>query len=273
MLAGLLAYVGVAYGVETALSLDTPISLGPVTALLLAGIPALLWLGYFYTQDRLEPEPKAYVLGSFVAGAFVAAPAASFLVGLATPAESSLGFSALAAERWIAAILIVGIAQEACKYVVVRYSLYLSPEFDEPIDGVIYMSAAGIGFATFESYHYLQGIGGQIYLSSGAAQCVVTTLAHASFAGIMGFAMGRAKFAGGPGIGRQMILIAGLLAAMLLNGTFQVIMDALSVQGLAASPWRRVFFSFGFAAGVFLLTSILMRRLLLISPHRPELKS
>jgi hypothetical protein len=46
-----------------------------------------------------------------------------------------------------------------------------------------------------------------------------------------------------------------------------MIMDALSVQGLDTSPWRRVFFSFGFAAGVFVVTSVLMRQLLSVSPH------
>jgi RsiW-degrading membrane proteinase PrsW (M82 family) len=172
-------------------------------------------------------------------------------------------------ERWIAAIAIFGMAQEGAKYLVVRYSLYLSPEFDEPVDGIIYMSAAGIGVATYQSFHFLRHGDAQIYLSAGAAQCVVTVLAHASFAGILGYALGRAKFAPGAGHHRSLIIAAGLLAAAILNGAFQVIMDALSVQGLSAAPWRRVFFSFGFAAGVFLITSILMRQLVAISPHAP----
>src|SRR5574341_777396 len=33
--------------------------------LVLAIVPAILWLNFFYRQDRLEPEPHHYVLGVF----------------------------------------------------------------------------------------------------------------------------------------------------------------------------------------------------------------
>lgn len=268
MLAGLVAYILIAFGLERAFTPDAAVVLGPVSALLMACVPAMLWLGYFYSQDRIEPEPRAYVLGCYVIGGFVAAPCASFLVGLATGPEShGLGMNALSLDRWIFAIAVVGLAQEASKYITVRYTMYVSPEFDEPLDGIIYMSAAGIGFATYESLQYLLGSGGEIFLSAAAAQCVVTTLAHASFAGVMGFAMGRAKFHGSSAPRRSLTLLIGLAAAAVLNGGFQMIMDALNVQGLDTPPWERVLSSFGFAAGVFIITSILMRRLLAISPH------
>lgn len=269
MLGGLLAFVGLAAGIETLFSLDTPVHLGPVTSLLIASIPALLWLSFFYFQDRYEQEPTGHIAGSYIAGALVAGPCAGFIIELASPAFSPIvSFSVLAPQRWVYAIAIVGIAQEVSKYIVVRYSLYLSPEFDEPIDGIVYMSAAGIGFASYSNYHFLQSMGGDIYLSAGAARVVVTTLAHASFAAVTGFALGYAKFSVRKHPRRRVTLLAGLLVAALLNGCFQMIMDALSVQGLATSPWRRVFFSFGFAAGIFLLVAILMRRLL-VAPRSP----
>ncbi len=269
-----MAYILIALGLEHALTPDAPVVLGPVAALLMAGIPAMLWLGYFYSQDRIEPEPRAYVMGSYLLGGFVAAPCAGFLVALtAGPLPQGMGMNALSADRWIVAIAIVGLAQEASKYVTVRYTMYVSPEFDEPLDGIIYMSAAGIGFATYQSMHYLLGSGGEIYLSAAAAQCVVTTLAHASFAGVMGFAMGQAKFSPSASRNRSVTLLLGLAAAALLNGCFQMIMDALNVQGLNTSPWNRVLSSFGFAAGVFVVISMLMRRLLAISPHRKEEES
>jgi len=244
-----------------------------MSALLFAGMPALLWLGYFYSQDRLEPEPKHYVLGAFILGAFVAGPAADFLIHIATgPAPSGLRLDAISLERWIRALAIIGIAQEGSKYIAIRYTLYLSPEFDEPLDGIIYMSATGIGFASYLTYHSLLADGGEIFLSAGAAQAVVTTLAHASFAGILGYAMGHAKFAGHGHIGRSMRLAIGLVAAAICSGCFRVIMDALSADGLSHSPWRRVAFSFGFAAAVFMLTSMFMRHLLSISPHRESAK-
>jgi RsiW-degrading membrane proteinase PrsW (M82 family) len=271
MLAGLVAYILIAFGLERALTPGAPVVLSPAAALLMASVPAMLWLGYFYSQDRIEPEPRAYVMGCYLLGGFVAAPCAGFLVGLAAgPSVQGLGMNTLSVDRWIYAIAVVGLAQEASKYITVRYTMYVSPEFDEPLDGIIYMSAAGIGFATYESLEYLLGSGGEIYLSAAAAQCVVTTLAHASFAGVMGFAMGRAKFRPSSAPRKSVTLLVGLVAAAALNGCFQMIMDALNVQGLDISPWKRVGSIFGFAAGVFIITSILMRRLLAISPHRPQ---
>src|SRR5688500_3097835 len=39
--------------------------------LLLTIVPALLWLGLFYAQDRLEPEPHHYVVGLLILGALL----------------------------------------------------------------------------------------------------------------------------------------------------------------------------------------------------------
>ncbi len=269
MLVGLMAYIAIAVGLERMLNLQGPVTLSPISALALSCIPAFLWLGYFHSQDRLEPEPKAYVFGSFLLGAFVAAPCAGFLVDLtAQSASFHLSFDALSVERWVFAIAIVGLSQELCKYLVVRYSLYVSKEFDEPLDGIIYMSASGIGFAVYESYHFLLSSDGSIYLSAGATQTVVTTLAHASFAGVVGFALGHAKFI--QSSRRSALLITGIVAAGVLNGGFHMILDGLSTHGLTPSPWRRVLFSLAFAAVVFLLISFLMRKLLAISPHHPK---
>ena len=61
--------------VEVILS-STPLVLdqnGLVLAgVVLAIIPALLWLTFFYAQDRLEPEPKGYVGGVFLLGGLLA---------------------------------------------------------------------------------------------------------------------------------------------------------------------------------------------------------
>lgn len=43
-----------------------------VVGVILALIPALIWLAFFYLQDVREPEPKQLVLGVFVLGALVA---------------------------------------------------------------------------------------------------------------------------------------------------------------------------------------------------------
>lgn len=269
---GLLGFVAAAYVVERSLSLDQAVRLSPLTALVVAAVPALLWLVYFYLQDRLEPEPKHYVIGVYLLGAFVAAPLSEFIIAqVAPPAPfAAQSIESFGADRLVRVFLVIGIAQELCKYVVVRYTVYLSPEFDEPLDGIIYMTAAGIGFATWKNYHYFQGLDGNVFLTIGAATAVKSTLAHACFAGVLGYFLGRAKFSAASPLSRSASLFAGLLIATLLNGQFALIQDVVTSNGIEVEPWRGVAYAGGFAALVFFATSILMRRLLAISPFRED---
>src|SRR5688500_5998860 len=107
--------------VERAAGIQGAISLGPPLALGLAAVPAALWLGFFYLQDRHEPEPKDFVIGIFVLGALVAAPVSDFLLRQVAPGQplAARGLSPFTAERILHATLVLGLAQELCKYVIV----------------------------------------------------------------------------------------------------------------------------------------------------------
>nr|MBA3454840.1 PrsW family intramembrane metalloprotease [Deltaproteobacteria bacterium] len=141
LIAGLVGFVLIAWLIELVAGVDRAIHLGPLIAGLVAGIPALFWLGFFYLMDRHEPEPKQLVVGVCVLGALIAAPFADFLQFQAVPPVSLQMHSIepLAIDRILYAVLIAGLAQEMCKYAVVRYTIYQSREFDEPMDGIVYM--------------------------------------------------------------------------------------------------------------------------------------
>jgi protease PrsW len=273
LIVGLLAFVGLAWAAERALGLDRALRLGawgPLPSLLLSTIPALLWLGYFYLQDRHEPEPKLYVFGIFLLGAFVAVPLSELFQHL-VPVESSQVWSGtrLTPSRVLLAITPAGIAQELAKYVVVRYSVYLSDEFDEPMDGIIYMTAAGIGFAAAQNYAWLQGLDQTVFLGTAAMNCVITTLAHGCIAGVVGYALGVARFT--PSAARRGgLLVVGLLVAAVLNGLFSLLEVAVEAVGLRVAPWRGLAFAAGFAACVFAATFLLMRRHLQVVPAQVE---
>jgi RsiW-degrading membrane proteinase PrsW (M82 family) len=272
LIAGLVGFVFVAWLIELVAGLRGPVNLGPVLALVVAGVPALLWLAFFYLMDRHEPEPKGLVLGVTVLGTLIAAPLADFVLHHVAPtvALAQSGISPLAFDRILHAVFIVGLSQEMCKYAVVRYSIYLSPEFDEPMDGVVYMMACGTGFAIWVNYHRLSDLGYQVYLSTGAAQTVVTTLAHASFAGALGYVMGRAKFSRRSPPVRGVLLMVGLLGAALLNGQFAVIENWVSQADQTSHAWRGVGYAALVAGVVFTALWALSQRLLAISPFRPE---
>jgi RsiW-degrading membrane proteinase PrsW (M82 family) len=190
---GLVTFVGLVYLLDLLLHpalTGTPLILAGV---LLALVPAFLWMVFFYLQDRIEPEPKSYILGVFLLGALLASA-----VGI--PVVEDL----FHVSKWIytdtattllGSILVVGFIQEFLKYAAVRYSVYSSAEFDEATDGVIYATAAGLGYATVLNLQFVIANGG-VALGSSVIRMVVVALAQASFAGITGYFRARARFCG-----------------------------------------------------------------------------
>lgn len=224
-----------------------------MTGVLLALIPAVLWLAIFYLQDRLEPEPKTYVLGVFVLGALLARAVGQPLIDRFFRVSEWAGDS-----FWLklaAGVLIVGIIQEFLKYAAVRYSIFGSEEFDERIDGIIYGAAAGLGYATMLNIDYVIGNGG-VELGIGVMRVVVAALAHASFAGVSGYFLGRAKFENmGP-----LWLPGGLLLAALLNGVVTLALGAISRSGLQVTPVNGLVLAALVAAITFGLLFTVIRR-------------
>jgi protease PrsW len=253
LLVGLLLYVGAARAIE-ALWLPTAEPVGWPGALALVLVPALLWLAYFYLLDRYEPEPTHYVLSAFLLGALVAAPLAHWMIRDLF-ALDRWGLTPFSTTHVAASFLVVGTTQELMKYLVVRYTVYLSDEFDEPADGIVYSTAAGIGFATRLNFGYVSS---GVLLTTGAINVTITTLAHACFAGAAGYALGRAKFAARGG---QRTLAVGLLAAIALNGAFTLLQELVLSAG-QLRPWRGLALSGTFAALVFGVVSLLMHRAL-----------
>jgi RsiW-degrading membrane proteinase PrsW (M82 family) len=239
---------------------------GPVlegTALVLAGIvlaavPALLWLVFFYLQDLLEPEPKGYVLGVFVVGALLASAVGIPVLRNLFRVQDWLGNSFLI--NILGSILVVGFVQEFLKYASVRYTVYLLPEFDERMDGILYGTAAGLGYATMLNVHYVVDSGGA-NLQMAVIRIVVTALAQASFSGITGYFLGRAKFDDEP----SWWLASGLTIAAVLNGLFQVLLGGLTrtkavLTGDMATPWYSLVLAAVVAAITLAVLLYLMRR-------------
>ena len=199
--------------------------------LLMSLAPAALWLGFFYRMDQLEPEPKQKVIGVFVLGALVTAAVALPLLDGFFAIDTWLYNSF--ASQLVGGILLVGFVEEAVIYLVVRYGIYADPEFDERVDGVIYAIAAGLGMATVLNFNYVLEHGG-VDLGIGSVRVVVTALAHASFAGILGYFIGQARFEKTP----LLYLPGGLALAALLNGVFFLLEDRVTSAGLSVNPWN-----------------------------------
>lgn len=192
-----------------------------VLAVLAALIPGLLWVWFFYRRDRYRPEPKRLIYRTFVYGMVAVFPAAL----LETLVRPWLERTTTLWGLFVVVLLGIGLVEEAAKVYAVYRGIYHNPEFDEVLDGIIYGTTAGLGFATLETFLYINRFG----LGVAPARALLTTLAHASFTGLAGYHLARAK-AGSPGLQRRRIL-RGVAIATILHGTY----DFLILSRLA--PW------------------------------------
>ncbi len=150
---------------------------------------------------------------------------------------------------------VIGITQEFLKYAAVRYTVFGSAEFDERIDGIIYGAAAGLGYATYLNVNYVISNGG-VDIGIGAVRIAVVALAQASFAGVTGYFLGRAKFENrGP-----FWLPVGLFLAAVLNGVVTTLLSEITRSGLQPTPLNGLIFAAVVAALTFIILFTVIRR-------------
>jgi RsiW-degrading membrane proteinase PrsW (M82 family) len=220
--------------------------------LFMAIVPALLWLIYFYRQDRLEPEPKTKISMVFATAALVAG-----LIGW------PVVYDVFRVQDWAsglwtslaASILITGMIWQASAYIAVRAVVYKTEEFDERMDGIVYGTVAGLGVAFILNLHYILDNGG-VALAPGVVRVVTTSLAQASFGGLMGWFMAEAKFTHKP----VWWVPGGFALSAVLNGFFSWLIREVSAAGLTVDPWRSLVLGLLVALVVFFVLVALMRR-------------
>jgi protease PrsW len=226
-----------------------------LAGVIMALVPALIWLFAFYQQDRLEPEPKHFVIGVFLLGALLSEGIGQPLIREVLHVQDWIGSSVLTGI--LGSILIVGFIQEFLKYAAVRYTVYNSAEFDERVDGIIYGAAAGLGYATMLNIQYVLSNGG-VDLGVGAMRVATAALAHASFAGVTGYFLGRAKFERmGP-----LWLPMGITIAAILNGVTSYVLGQVgTLFGFSFNPWYGLVVAVVVAGGTFYVLFTIIRRL------------
>ncbi len=171
---------------------------------LLAIAPGLAFILYIYLKDKYNREPFSKLLICFLLGALSCLPAV-FLESVGQGVLHSLGYpvmtwinggmevdilSSEARSVAVFAWLVVGLSEELCKFLFLRYYAYRLPYFDEPLDGIVYAMMIGMGFATFENIFYVLQNGAL----TGVMRSFLAVPAHATFAVMMGYFVGRAKF-------------------------------------------------------------------------------
>ncbi|UCF70241.1 MAG: PrsW family intramembrane metalloprotease [candidate division WOR-3 bacterium] len=230
-------------------------------------IPALVWLSFFYQRDRLEPEPKHYVFGVFLLGAFLA-----YLIGIPVVKHVFKIQAWVYLTTWgyiLGSILVVGVVYQFLIYLAIRYTVYPTKEFDEWIDGVIYATAAGLGFATVLNIYRVIELGGAKLVIS-AIFCVINALAYASFASVIGYSLAMVKFREDYS---QWRLMTGILAAAVLNGIFFWVQRAVVIRSMEYNPWNSLIAGIIIVIIVYTIVELLIRHSVALQAARTSPKT
>jgi len=178
--------------------------------------PAAAIIIYFYTKDKHDREPFGVLLMSFMAGCFSVLPAIILETLLPNIVPGSYGTSLISIA--IYTFVIIAASEEFSKYIFLRYYAYRKPSFNEPYDGIIYAVMVGMGFATIENLMYVFGSDtlGAAWSTAGL-RAVTAVPAHATFAVVMGYFVGLAKF---NHKNERSLMFRGFLLATILHGFY-----------------------------------------------------
>ena len=209
--------------------------------------PSIIWLGYYLRKD-VHPEPNSMVLGVFLWGILIAPLAAGAEIMFAYLGKDwgILEFPNVIVWNFIG----IAFIEEYAKYYVVKRKVLKNKSFDEPVDAMIYLVIAALGFAALENIlillnplisNYLSMILPEIkpvigFEISDAVQLITmrfwgATLLHTLSSAVLGFFLALSFYH--KGRFKYEIFPIGLILATLLHGLFNYFI--LQIEAAAPS--------------------------------------
>jgi RsiW-degrading membrane proteinase PrsW (M82 family) len=178
-------------------------------------LPSLVWLSFYLRRD-VNPEPKLMILKIFSYGMLASLPAI-FLETAIFSEFSKLNFSSSVISI-LNIFLGIALIEESLKFLSMVLGVFKNPEFDEPVDAMIYMITAALGFAAAENVLIIFQLKplSEIFEVS-LFRFLGATFLHALASGISGFFIGLSFF--NPKV-RQKLVPIGLFLAILLHGFY-----------------------------------------------------
>jgi protease PrsW len=199
-------------------------------AIVVASIgPALLLLWLVVAADS-RPEPARVVLGALLLGALTTIVAATVELALQK-------IIPLSHNPWLAAqqdaLLFAALPEEVLKIGVIAWLALRARDFDEPMDGVVYGVAVGLGFAALENVLYVVGAK-EHWQGVAVMRGVLSVPFHGALGAIAGGYIARARFGGAlgghiyrPGQRRRLLVMA-LLVPVVLHAAFDAALFSLA---------------------------------------------
>jgi RsiW-degrading membrane proteinase PrsW (M82 family) len=176
-------------------------------------VPALILMWLVDRLDAKRPEPRGTRRLVVLAGMLSVIPALipALTAGRIEPEMTYQGSS-------FQAFIVAAGVEEACKIAMVYWVVWRRPEFDERMDGIVYASRGGLGFALVENVLYLlrqHSLEGQIVV--WVERALLAVPGHAMWTGMIGAMAARRRF-DGKGLG----LLGGYLLAVAFHGAYDV---------------------------------------------------
>lgn len=212
---------------------ETILNIGPYAIAGLGGVvPALVWLLFWLREDRLSPEPKGLIAISFFAGmavVYFVLPVQKLIVAtLPTIMDFanmlSAWLSLVAPSEQTVKITLWATTEEIAKYATVFFIAFKSKFFDEPIDAVVYILTAALGFTAMENTLYiLQDMThisvAQVFLD-GNLRFIGATILHTVSSAFIGLAIAFSFY--GSRFIKIIAVATGILGASLLHAYFNL---------------------------------------------------
>ncbi len=176
--------------------------------------PGLFFLWRIYLRNRYRPDPKHLVARTFLLGVAAAVPI-SLVESLIGDGKTMAQGAATVGAAAFTAFIVAGVVEELGKYLVVRSTVQDSPYCDEPMSGLVFASAAALGFASIENVVYMVEHGASVIV----LRAPTSTVAHVAFSALWGYPFGAAKSPGADGLARARLAL-GLVAAIVAHGFY-----------------------------------------------------
>ena len=210
--------------------------------LLAALLPACVLFWYVYTRD-ITPEPKNVVMKGFLYGVI-----ATFASTLISGPLMALGlYTNEPATFWgsvMTAFFGAAIPEETAKLFMLWLLLRKCKDFDERYDGIVYATAVGLGFASFENIMYLASSGFGFF-QVAISRAFLAVPGHFAFAVIMGYYYSIRHFSWKPGE-KKAAGVKMWLYPVLLHGVYDTIcfVSGISENGSLLLTFVLLFFCF-----------------------------
>jgi len=179
-------------------------------------LPSIIWLNFYLKRD-VRPEPKLMILKIFFYGMASTLPTIFLEKGIFSE-TAKLQFSQNAVFL-INVFLGVALIEELMKFLVVKEKVLSSREFNEPVDAMIYMIIAALGFAAGENILILSPLNINQIMGVSLLRFLGATFLHTLASGILGVFIGLSLR---PRRKKWQLIFAGFILAVILHGLYNL---------------------------------------------------